>query len=266
MLGVAPDQVVLIAIASSYKFVPHGAHDFPALAAELLRRHEKAVLLMVGPSEDDPFFREAARGSQGRLRLFGPLSDVARFYAAADICLESFPFGSLTTTLDAMLLGIPVLRAPKGVPLFFLGDYPGLEGAASGHEEYLQQAGRLVEDASFREGAGDAQREGVLQAHAGAGWLESWDRLVAGLPQPRKEASVPPAGWDRPGELDLIWAGFQQRQGQLQPDAETFYKHRVRALARERDRGEILRTWFDAACRGDRRIVKILFRNLTQPI
>jgi hypothetical protein len=259
-LGIGPDQVVLLSIASGYKFAPYGELDFPATAAELLCRNPQAVLLVVGPSETDPLWQQAVARCGGRLRLCGIQPDVARFYAAADICLESFPFGSLTSTLDAMLLAIPVLRAPQGaLPLFAMTGYPGVAAPAP-LDLYLQQATQYITDSEGRRAAGEAQREAVLQQHSGAGWHAAWERLAASLPEShllRSQQSC--AGWDIQEELDSVWAQVQQLQTPVQPFKR--FKVRVRAAVRLQARGEALRVWLGAAVRLDWKLFGGLLRN-----
>jgi hypothetical protein len=254
-LGLGPEQVALLAIASAYKFAPYRHLQFQETAAELLRRHESAVLLVVGPSESDPVWREAVAACRGRLRLFGVQPDVARFYAAADLCLESFPLGSLTSTLDAMLLGVPVLRAPKGVPLFSLSAYPGLLPAASSREEYLEQASRYLADPQLRVAAAAEQRESVLRRHTAHGWRSAWDALIAALPESHRGTGWSGAGWDRTGDLDGIWAELQESSG---PRKFSMFRRRARAVVRSRPRGEIARLWLSAVARGDWRLARIL--------
>jgi hypothetical protein len=260
-LGLSEEQVALLAVASAYKFAPYGEHDFPAMAAELLRRHDEAVLLVVGPAADDPGWREALAASGDRLRLMGIRTDIASFYAAADICLESFPMGSLTSTLDAMLLEVPVVRSPRGVGLFGLSGYDGLEEAAHDIEQYLQQAGRYLGAPQARRAAGAAQRAGVLREHCGEGWLAAWQRLVAALPDcHRGSCCDAPLQWDAQDELDMFWGELQERQGSVTPDKGRYYRKRVRNHVRPLPRLQLVREWLFVLAGGDGKLGR-LFRS-----
>lgn len=267
LLGIAPDAVVLLAIAASYKFVPYGTLDFPAMAAEIVRRHDNALLLVIGPTDAEPCWRKALEASAGRLRLLGIQRDIDQYYAAADICLESFPVGSLTSTLDAMLRGIPVVRAPRGTPsILVLSGYDGLAEPADGPEAYQQQVSRLITAPEARAAAGEAQRRAVLQTHTGEGWLYSWRCLVSKLPAVHAPhapdlAELPEAA----DSLDYIWAEMQERQHTTGKKTKPLFKMRIRAAFKDFRRGELFQMWLSAVRGGNWKVAMVLFRYIFKP-
>lgn len=265
-LGITANEAVLIAIASSYKFAPYRELDFPATAAMILQQHTDAILLVVGPTETDPHWQNALELTGGRIRLMGIQSDIEQYYAAADICLETFPFGSLTSTLDAMLRGVPVIRAPQGVfPLFVMSDYNGLGDAPVDSNEYILRASAWITDPSLRKVAGEDQRQAVTDIHTGAGWLDAWQRLVAHLPvchSYRPDAHW--QSWDNLTNLDLVWCELLERQSVVKPDKDTYFKKRVRADRRKRSRVVNLWMLLNAVVRGNWKRAGILLHNVTQ--
>ena len=261
-LGISCNRIVLLAIASSYKFVPYGELDFPALAADILKRNKNAVLLVVGPSESETCWQHAVAVSEGRLKLFGIQPNIDRFYAAADICLESFPVGSLTSTLDAMLRGIPVVRAPRGTPpILALTQYDGMMEPAENPEAYVDQVSTLICDRVGRLTAGNAQRRAVLNLHTGQSWHNSWQKLINSLPAVHKPLRpVITDQWDVSVDSDAIWADIQKRQNRY----VDYLKWRIRVNFRSCPWLDVTRMWLSALFQGNWKVFKILFRNVTQ--
>ncbi len=265
-LGIAANAVVLLTIASGYKFAPYRELDFPANAAKILQNHTDAILLVVGPEATDPHWQNALELTGGRIRLLGIQAEIEQYYAAADICLESFPIGSLTSTLDAMLRGVPVIRAPRRtLPILKMSDYNGLGDAPADTQEYLFRASALITDPSLRKEAGEAQRQAVTDIHTGIGWLEAWQRLVAHIPVSHgQRPEVNWHCWDTLTDLDLAWSELLNRQFVAKSDKDSFFKKRIRAAHRKRSRGAILCMFLTAVLQGNWNGARILLRNITQ--
>mgnify|MGYP000944921135 CR=1 FL=1 len=266
LLGVAEKTPLLIAIASSYKFIPYGTLDFPAYSKQILERNQNAVLCVVGPSEEEPEWRDAVDSSSGRLRLLGVKPDVEVYYAAADLFLESFPVGSLTSTIDAMLNGVPVVRAPRDIlPILALGDYDGLLPQPSSQEEYLQQVDTMLGDHEFRKSSAASQRKAVLEKHTGKGWLSKWEELIGLLPEIHNPPFLHGKDCLKSAEkLDKIWAEMEKRQFADLPDQEDTFKGIVRTLFIDCRRGELFRMWRSAVIQGNWRVARVLFRDVVR--
>jgi hypothetical protein len=201
----------------------------------------------------------------GRIRLLGIQTEIERYYSAADICLESFPLGSLTSTFDAMLRGVPVLRAPRGVPpIFSMSYYDGLGDTPGSDQEYLLRASALIADPTLRKETGEAQKRAVIDIHTGTGWLDAWRRLVAHIPVSHAhQPDVSVFEWDTLSDLDYVWSELQERHSGVKPDKETFFKKRVRSDYRKRSRALILFRLLISVVRGHWQGSKILLRNAT---
>jgi glycosyltransferase involved in cell wall biosynthesis len=180
-LGIPPDQTVLLSVGRALKYRPCGAHDFVATANAILERNPSAHLYVVGVNLEGirPYLRTQPHPA---LHFVGPVHDTSLHRAAADIYLESFPFGSNTALLEAALSGLPVV--PAYAPLFPLlvagnDSLNDLVSNPSSEEEYVSMASSLVRDRQQRIAFGAALRQRLLVEHVGEGWLRHLRQLYA---------------------------------------------------------------------------------------
>jgi hypothetical protein len=178
MLGIPSEQQMLLSVGRAVKFRPCGNHDFVGTAGQILERASQAHLYIVGASESDmaPYLRAAPHE---RIHFVGVIADPAPYQVAADVFLESFPFGSNTALLEAALAGLSVV--PAYAPLFPLlvagnDSLSDLLPNPAGEAAYVERVCKLIADARGRVAFGEALRERVRSHHVGDGWL---DRLSA---------------------------------------------------------------------------------------
>jgi glycosyltransferase involved in cell wall biosynthesis len=197
-LGVDPDTVLLLSIAGAAKYRTVDGVDFAAAHVPILRAHPHASLIVIGPLGIEDW--SAARGAvDGRIRVLGETFDTALYYQAADIYVDSFPFTSITSLLEAGSHGTPVVtRSPFPERAAVLGsDAPGLTGSmerASNPEQYASILSRLIADRDARESLGEKTRARIEEAHWGEGWkrrLENVYRHAASLPQIERIDTTP---------------------------------------------------------------------------
>lgn len=180
-LGIPLDQTALLSVGRPVKYRPCGAHDFVATANTILERNPSAHLYVVGESLEGirPYLRSQPHPA---LHFVGPVDDASLHRAAADIYLESFPFGSNTALLEAALSGLPVVPAYAPLfPLLVAGNDSLLDllSNPSSEEEYVARAGNLVRDRERRIAFGEALRQRLLAEHVGEGWLRHLRALYA---------------------------------------------------------------------------------------
>jgi glycosyltransferase involved in cell wall biosynthesis len=198
-LGIPTQQVALLSIGRAQKYRPCGNHDFVATAGKILDRHPSAHLYVVGETTAGikPYLRHEPHA---RLHFVGPLDDPSLYRAAADVYIESFPFGSNTALLEAALQGLPVV--PAYDPLFNLlvANNDALQDLLHNSVDERELIGcvdRLIVDPQERMRLGAALRERLLLDHVGEGWLRRlagiYDELKHGLHQP---AHIPSAVCD----------------------------------------------------------------------
>lgn len=182
-LHLPDDKFILLAIATSYKFKPYNDSDFPRIVSAFVRAHPKTILIVIGPSPDEINWRDAVKITDGRIRVLGLVENIDSYYGAADICLESFPVGSITATLDAMLHEVPVIQAPDPLfPLLHVDRYAGMQGNAVDMDHYYNSILQCIDNNDYRVSLGKKQRESVENMHVGSGWEKYIDNLMDNVP------------------------------------------------------------------------------------
>lgn len=177
-LGYEHDVVLLLTIASPFKYSSPGQISFLDLVTPVLLQFPQAVLMAVGPQPDDEAWRSASIQTNGRIVALGTRYDNNLRYSAADIYLDSIPFSSITSLLEAGSHGVPLLgyRSPNP-ELGLLGPgAPGLENAmqlAEDAESYRIMLTRLVGDAQFRRQSGELIQEQIRWLHTGSNWIHT---------------------------------------------------------------------------------------------
>lgn len=177
-LGIQNDHLMLLSVGRSEKYRPCGPYDFVATAGRILDGQRSAHLYVVGESAAGiaPHLR---CGIHERMHFVGAMKDPSLYRAAADIYLESFPFGSNTALLEAALSGLPAV--PAYAPLFpllvagndALNDV--LPNPPSEHD-YVKRVDMLMRQPENRVKLGETLRKRLLLDHVGEGWL---NRLTA---------------------------------------------------------------------------------------
>lgn len=180
-LGLAPDDVVFVTAADATKYRPIESPGFLDLVVPFFADEPRAHLLAAGPSPDGPWLEAAAR-TGGRVRALGRLPDVLPLHEAADAYLDSYPFASLTSLLEAGNLGAATLSYrghPAGCGV--LGaDTPGVDEhllVPGTPAELTDALARLVADATWRIGVGERTRQVIAESHTGQGWAKAAARM-----------------------------------------------------------------------------------------
>lgn len=173
-LRIPRDQIMMLSIGRAIKYRPCGDYDFVATAARILQREPKAHIYVVGETTDGirPYLRSELHD---RLHFVGGVEDPSEMRSAADIYLESFPFGSQTALLESALMALPAVTAYA--PLFELlvtqdDAIENLLVNPSNEAEYVDRTLDLAADSDGRDSLGRQLRERLLQAHVGDGWME----------------------------------------------------------------------------------------------
>jgi hypothetical protein len=111
------------------------------------------------------------------------------YYSAADVYLDCFPCGSLTSVLDAARHALPVQRLNNSyLPLLWLDDL-ALDSVVTGAPNQSDYVAGVLQwlqwPESKRSELGGRLRAAVLQEHCGASWKTKWlDSAVNALSAP----------------------------------------------------------------------------------
>jgi hypothetical protein len=173
-LGLQPDTILLLSVARKPKYRSLDGVSFADRHARLLEKNEKAHLIVVGSGEPDDW-RAAKERVNGRITGLPEMPDPRIFFEAADIYVDSYPFVSSTSMMEAAGYGLPlvtIFALPDEASIFGI-NHVGLVGTslvARTAEEYDALLERLVADVNFRAQKGEAARQAIARFHAPSGW------------------------------------------------------------------------------------------------
>jgi glycosyltransferase involved in cell wall biosynthesis len=172
------DTVLLFTAGDAYKYVGPPGTGLLDLVEPVLARHPRARLLAAGPEPDERWARSGER-TGGRVRALGKRSGIDVLFAAADIYLDSYPFGGNGTAGEAASHGLPVIALAmtayegemcRALPVFGCHQEPDLE-------RYQRRLDALIDQPAERERLGEASRAAVA-AHD-ARWHDGIKALYA---------------------------------------------------------------------------------------
>lgn len=182
-LGYGPETVLLLTIASPFKYSSPGSIGFLDLVVPVIANSPQAVLIAVGP-EPKGAWKEAIAATEGRIVPLGTTWDTAIFYAAADIYLDSVPFSSITSLVEAGSHGSALLgyAMPDGEMSLLGPGAPGIDGTmivTHDPKQYRAQCTQLITDPDYRSQCGQCVQEKVLSLHTGPKWADVVQKLYA---------------------------------------------------------------------------------------
>ena len=173
-LGLAENNIVLLSVARAVKYRPMGGLSFADALLPLLRSDKRLRLIAVGPGGTvDWSAAEAAAPNQ--IAAYEETPNTALFFEAADIYVDSFPFASITSLIEAGLYTLPlVTRFPFGQGCEVMGaDSVGIDETlvrAQNLDSFRTAIARLAGDGGLRAQVGEATRAGIEYTNHGAGW------------------------------------------------------------------------------------------------
>jgi glycosyltransferase involved in cell wall biosynthesis len=175
-LGIAEDTIVLLSIARSVKYSRAvNGMSYADAHIPILEKYQNACLLVVGANNPGDW-STAIEQTQGRIKAIAETQNTAIYYQAADIYVDSFPFVSITSLLEAGSYGVPLVsRYPYASDAAeILGaDMPGLTGnliRVRNLEEYTDVLSQLIEDEEYRLALGEATKNKISEKH----WPNNW--------------------------------------------------------------------------------------------
>ncbi|MEC5184466.1 hypothetical protein RCH12_001935 [Cryobacterium sp. MP_3.1] len=223
-LGIAQDAVVIISIASGYKYGALPGDHFIDIHREFVLVHPEAILLVIGP-EPEGRWQAVSEETNGRFRAVGMVQGLDDYYGAADLYVDSIPFASLTSLLDAAARGVPVLALSETVADSVLtsNDLSLTDHGVhyTDRAQYIQALAALTTQPHERRQQGQVIQRAVVEDHLSPGWNRYLDRLLETSATSPDEAAATPARSGPPAtglsELEEALVDFQSASGLAEP-------------------------------------------------
>lgn len=179
-LGISQDTVMMFSAARGMKYRSVNGRSFADSHVELLQRNPNAELWVLGAGNPDDW-QDAIAATGGRIKPLPESPDTKVYYEAADIYVDSFPFVSSTSMMEAAGLSTPLVSrfyGPKEARIFAINhpgiDKPTLHGSTE--EEYVGHLERLIRDPALREAKAEEARLAVLHYHTPPSWMDFIER------------------------------------------------------------------------------------------
>ncbi|MDB9443705.1 glycosyltransferase [Sphaerospermopsis kisseleviana CS-549] len=182
-LGIPENSILLLSIARAPKYRTIDGITFADAHLPLLEKYQQAILVVIGPGNGDEDWSAAIQKTQGRIRVLPETEDTAVFYQAADIYVDSFPFSSITSLLEAGSYGSPLVSQypyPSDMCKILGADAPGLTDnllLANDLNEYTEILSNLIKDEQFRLSLGERTKRKIAHLHTENNWQRSLQEI-----------------------------------------------------------------------------------------
>lgn len=209
-LGIPVDQILMVSVARQLKYLTRDGDSYAKIHAPILEKYPNVRLIVVGGDEQPdwaPYFEKFG----DRLQSLKPTPNPRIYYEAADIYVDSYPFVSSTSMMEASGHGAPavsIFTHPDEVRITAINHFAlvGNTWQARSFDEYRTMLEKLIGDATLRENMGAKACAAVAAAHNPPGWntwMEAVYARAAELPPLDNRAML--AVKDAPsfGELDV---------------------------------------------------------------
>ena len=171
---------VSLTMADVWKFGPVGHQPLLSLIDRLLRDEPELHHLAMGVTEASRGWGAMLEAHPDRLHLLGRHDDTLPAQDAATLYLDSYPFSSITSALEAASRGLPVLSLYDANQGPFAMDDVGLVPVrAADADAWMATARRWVADGDAATRAGEIAREQCRGAHGEAAWRTQLEEVLA---------------------------------------------------------------------------------------
>jgi len=211
-LGLPADARVMLTMASAHKYGQVGKRSFTSLVERVLSAVPRAYLLAVGPTGSEPGWEALIKRFGERVNAFGPTAETGLMLEAADLYLDSFPFGSPTALFEAALRGImPFSLRDPGAGVLMVEDadveLPGTTDA----ESWVKDVEELLGNDNFRASEGHRLALEIADAHGRARLAPLLERAYG---RACHQADLPMIELARPlTQFDIALVRYQRSSG-----------------------------------------------------
>lgn len=130
-LGIPENDYVLVTTASAHKFKPIGNNSLCRQLVDIVQAEPNVSYYAIGPDLNTEHWQWAHDESKGKIHPLGVVQNYElyqKYLLAADLYVGSYPYGSYTSTMDAVQCGLPfVQRLTNREQKFFLSLSPDLD-------------------------------------------------------------------------------------------------------------------------------------------
>jgi hypothetical protein len=211
-LGLPADARVMLTMASAHKYGQVGKRSFASLVERVLSAVPSAYLLAVGPRGSEPGWQTLIQRFGERVRAFGPTAETALMLDAADLYLDSFPFGSPTSLFEAALHGImPFSLRDPGAGVLTVEDADVELPGATDAESWVKDVEELLGNDDFRTSEGHRLALEIADAHGRARLAPLLERVYS---RASHQADLPMTELARPlTQFDIALVRYQRSSG-----------------------------------------------------
>ena len=171
LLKIRDGQIILLTVASAYKFSPSDEHNYYRLIKQVLDNNPQVVVKVVGVQASEG--KSLGFKVHERIELLGSIEDPRTYYKAADIYVDSMPFSSFTSLFESMYFGcFPVLQF-NPTDTLNIEQEPALAGLVShsrDENEAIQTIQLAIDDVEYRHYTAKKGSELIQQHYMSKGW------------------------------------------------------------------------------------------------
>jgi hypothetical protein len=173
-IGVPAHEVLIVTMARPEKYTPINNVGFLDVVAPAVLENDHLRLLAIGPTAQGAWSTVEIE-TRGRIRAIGSQLDPSAYLDAADLYIDSFPFSSVTSMLEAGARGTPLVAytPPRPGADVFGPDDPAVQEnlvSASSAAELVSEIMTLASSRERRSDIGKAQQRTIHACHSGDSW------------------------------------------------------------------------------------------------
>lgn len=204
------DTIVLLTVATPYKFNSFSRFNYIDMLTRIMQENKNVVAYVVGPSNEG-IWEKANKETNGRIIPMGVREDIDEFYAMADIYIDSYMFGSVTSALDAGINEVPIvaLQNYNNRTLSFNDiSYTTFEKEFNSIDEYINYINMLISNKDYRKALGKDIFNKVKEQHV-ENWKDYLDKIYNGVKNKKHKVNDNLRLECNLGNEDLFLALFQ---------------------------------------------------------
>ncbi|OOM74054.1 hypothetical protein CLPUN_41940 [Clostridium puniceum] len=103
------NEIIILTIASNYKFRSINSHNYLNIVKDIVNKVDNCKVYIIGPN-DTGKWHEINIETGGKIKALGVVTEIEEFYQMADIYLDCFMMGSMTSLLDASKYGLSIIK------------------------------------------------------------------------------------------------------------------------------------------------------------